>query len=417
MQSNILKSKNFFLFFLGAFVSDIGNVFYNFATSWFILEITGSAQAAGIYMATGSIVYLILVNFGSSLVDRMDKVKIMYVTDFIRGITISMAGFIIMTSDTHVVIISTLYVTTIIIAATGALFGPSYQSIVKYIVPEENLQQANAYLGMKGALQNIMGMLVAGIVYAALGIAWVFIINGVSFILSGISEIFIKADTKEIKDTPLTFKNVLLDIIEGWKYLYSKQKIFRLMGVSVLFNLGFMMLISIGLPYFFNQSLALHPSYLTTVHVTMSVAAIIVAMILSKKPQPDKMYHLLRKNILGLTLSFYGITTVMILMLNTDISFVLGYSLLLFTFFLTSMFNNAIGIPLQTIFIKEFDKNMMARAMTVIQVIAMAVFPLAAVFGGVLIEVVGMTVFLMIAGGVLVVPTVLIYVDKKFRTI
>jgi hypothetical protein len=64
VHSNILKSKNFFLFFLGAFVSDIGNIFYNFATSWFVLEITGSAQAAGIYMATGSIVYLILVNFG-----------------------------------------------------------------------------------------------------------------------------------------------------------------------------------------------------------------------------------------------------------------------------------------------------------------------------------------------------------------
>lgn len=417
MNSNILKSKNFFLFFLGAFVSDIGNIFYNFATSWFVLEITGSAQTAGIYMATGSIVYLILVNFGSSLVDRMDKVRIMYATDFIRGVTISIAGFIIMSSDSHVVIMTTLYVTTVIVAATGALFGPAYQSIVKYIVPEEQLQQANALLGMKGALQNILGMLVAGIVYSVLGIAWIFIINGVSYILSGISELFITADTKEIKDTPLTFKNVVLDIIEGWKYIYGKQQIFRLMGASILFNLAFMMLIAIGLPYFFNQSLSLHPSYLTTVNIVMSVAAIIVAIILTKKAQPEKMYHLLRQNILGLTLSFYGIVAVMILMLNTDIAFGLGYALLLITFFLTSMFNNAIGIPMQTIFIKEFDKTMMARAMTVIQVIAMAVFPLAAVFGGVLIEQVGMSVFLIIAGGVLVVPTIFIYVDKKLSTI
>jgi MFS transporter, DHA3 family, macrolide efflux protein len=138
----------------------------------------------------------------------MDKVRIMYVTDFIRGTTISIAGFIIMRSDAHVVIMATLYVTTVIVAATGALFGPAYQSIVKYIVPEEQLQQANALLGMKGALQNILGMLVAGIVYSVLGIAWVFIINGVSYILSGISELFITADTKEVKDTPLTFKNV-----------------------------------------------------------------------------------------------------------------------------------------------------------------------------------------------------------------
>jgi hypothetical protein len=30
----------------------------------------------------------------------------------------------------------------------------------------------------------------------------------------------------------------ILDIIEGWKYIYGKQQIFRLMGASILFNLG-----------------------------------------------------------------------------------------------------------------------------------------------------------------------------------
>ena len=59
---NVFTNKNFVLAFLGAFVSNMGNILYSFAVSFYILYLTNNnALIQGLYLATGGIVFTIVV--------------------------------------------------------------------------------------------------------------------------------------------------------------------------------------------------------------------------------------------------------------------------------------------------------------------------------------------------------------------
>jgi MFS family permease len=109
-------NRNFALLFLGGLVSRLGDSFYNFAISWYILSLTGSPVQAGYYMAFGAVIYLILSPFGGAIVDRLDKIKVIYLTDFVRGISVLVAGLMIFSGVEQSTQLIILYITSFIIS-------------------------------------------------------------------------------------------------------------------------------------------------------------------------------------------------------------------------------------------------------------------------------------------------------------
>src|SRR5438094_3513586 len=75
-----LQHRNFRLFFGGQSISLVGTWITRVATSWLIYRLTGSALLLGIAGFAGQIPTLIITPFAGVLVDRMDRRKIMLVT-------------------------------------------------------------------------------------------------------------------------------------------------------------------------------------------------------------------------------------------------------------------------------------------------------------------------------------------------
>ena len=417
MKKNILKDKNFLLYFIGMFVTSIGDIFYSFAVSWYILELTGSATQAGLYLAFGAIIKLILSNFGAALVDRMDKVKIMYFTDFIRGIAIIITGFIIFSTSDKTIILTTLYITASIMGTLGSLFGPATSALIKYMVPEESLQQANSYLQIKNSVQSIIGMASAGFIYSFLGISGVFILNGVTFIISGFTELFIQVETQEEIEGKTTFKQLLSDIKEGWVYIYNKPTIFSLMLIMVFLNFPFALLFGIGLPYLFNQTLGVAPSYLSYVNVVRSVAMILMLIYLSTKELGDKYYKNLRKYMTMTTVFYLLSISVVYVMGQALLAFNVAYALFLISMALLAMSNGGVSVPMQTFLAKSFDKEMFARSMAVIGIMSTITYPLASSVGGLIIDTLGLNVLLLFALVIYIICFVWFLCEKGIKKI
>ena len=98
----VFKNRNFALLFWGIAVSNIAHVFFSFAIGFYIYEITiplvGESDAEiikAVFIALSGILIVILSPIGGVLADRWNKAKIMYVTDFIRGVTILAAGAVV----------------------------------------------------------------------------------------------------------------------------------------------------------------------------------------------------------------------------------------------------------------------------------------------------------------------------------
>ena len=170
-SGNVFASRNFRLVFLGALVSELGALLYSFAVSFYILEISGNnAFIQGLYLALCGVAMLLSTPVGGVLGDRFNKARIMYVCDYIKGGVIILATALMLLFREPGAHIAILFVLGIIGNAVSGIFNPAAGSLFPHIVEEDQLQQANSYITMQSSFESILGVILAGVLYAALPI-------------------------------------------------------------------------------------------------------------------------------------------------------------------------------------------------------------------------------------------------------
>lgn len=398
MEIALTKNKNFILLYLGRLVSNFGNIFYNFAIGWFILSLTESPAAAAAYMAFGAIIFFVLTPFGGVLSDRWDKVRIVYITDFIRGTSIVLAGLVIMFdgtipigqlsidfgSDTFKIVI--LYITAFIISVNGALFNPAVTTLTPYIVGREQLQKANASLHAQNALINIAGTVSAAALYSVLGIGWIFIINGVAYIASAISEIFINVKTKEEVQTSLSVKQVFVDMGQGLSYLVKNRGLLVFTIVAVIINFFLAPVYSIGLPYLYNQVLKTEPIYYSLIGVLASAGTIVMSLIFTVIRQRDKMFKFVSRGLL-LWVPMLIIQAILIyLVVANAISFTLFFILSVTIAFIDGNISVFVNTPIGVAFQKYVPREMLGRVNSMLNTLVQGLVPISIALGGLFLE-------------------------------
>ena len=127
---NVFRYKNYTLAFLGALVSNLGNILYNFAVIFYILQLTGNnAFIQGLYLAVAGITYVLVTLFGGVIIDRFHKGKIMYICDYLKGAILILFTILLMfvftTVNAKVVVLFVIAVLSNIIAA---IFSPASAS-------------------------------------------------------------------------------------------------------------------------------------------------------------------------------------------------------------------------------------------------------------------------------------------------
>ena len=210
-RKNVFKNKNFTLTFLGALVSNVASLFYSFAVSFYILKVTdNNALLQGLYLAAGGVTFCIVTLFGGVISDRFNKAKIMYICDYLKGAIIIgftfLLMFVIKTTNGQVV---ALFIVSILLNAIAGIFTPASAALLPQIVDEDSFQQAQSYFSILNSFQSIFGILLAGIFYSLVPINILFFVVGGCYILSAISEMFIKYNSEfEKRDEKLTVKAI-----------------------------------------------------------------------------------------------------------------------------------------------------------------------------------------------------------------
>lgn len=112
--ANVFRNRNYQLVFLGTLVSELGALLYNFAVGFYILEISGNnAFLQGLYLALCGVALLLFTPVGGVLGDRVNKAKIMYVCDYIKG------GMIVLATVFMVVLVVGLAVVVVVVVVVG----------------------------------------------------------------------------------------------------------------------------------------------------------------------------------------------------------------------------------------------------------------------------------------------------------
>ncbi|HPG92245.1 MAG TPA: MFS transporter, partial [Clostridia bacterium] len=256
---NVLKNRNFVLLFLGTLVTNVGAMFYSFAISFYILDLTGNnALIQGIYLAFCGIIYVVMSPFGGVLADRWKKAKVIFMCDYIRGAFIGLsavATFFIMKAGNVNMQVILLFGIGLVSNVISAVFDPASASLLPLIVDEESVQQGNSYFQILRNLQSILGILLAGILYSLVPIHILFAIIAGCYLISGFSEMFIKHEyTPPANKT--TLKNMVADFRDGINYLKTQKAFVAMLFLLLFINFFFSPFYSNGMPYFIKTYVA-----------------------------------------------------------------------------------------------------------------------------------------------------------------
>lgn len=176
-----LSYPNYRLWFAGAIVANIGTWMQRVAQDWLVLtELTNdSGVAVGITTALQFGPALLLSAYAGVLADRIDRRRLLLATNGALGLLAAGLGLLVMSGQVQ---LWHVYLFAFGLGCVSALDGPPRQTFVADMVPPERLSNA---VGLNSASFNaarLIGPGLAGVLIAAVGSGWVFLINGATFL-------------------------------------------------------------------------------------------------------------------------------------------------------------------------------------------------------------------------------------------
>ncbi len=399
-HGNVFGSRNFRLVFFGALVSELGAMLYSFAVSFYILEISdNNAFLQGLYLALCGMVMLVFTPVGGVLGDRFNKVHIMYICDCLKGGGIILATVLMLLFPAPAAHIAILFALGIIGNAVSGIFNPAAGALFPHIVEEDRLQQANAYFSMKNSLEGIIGVVLAGVLYSLLPIQVLFLLVGICFVASGVSEMLIRYEHRP-SDEQLTLGLALRDMGEGFTYLRTKKGIVALIGAILFINFFFTPLTGNFMPYFVKTDLATAPSYLfdkilkpelwsSVFSVCFAVSSLVAASILSARPQKEKCGRRTAFILSLQALLMIGITAAYWFFVRQGVS-INGFLITLcICFLLTGFLISSVNIPISTVIMRVVDRDKLSKVNSLLSIGSQGMIPIASVLAGLILEALG----------------------------
>ena len=423
---NVFCYKNFTLTFLGAFVSNLGNTLYLFAVSFYILSLTNNnAFIQGAYLATGGIVYVLVTLFGGVISDRFHKGKIMFMCDYAKGgmlIAFTLLLMLVIQDPSAKVVV--LFIIAVLGNIIAAIFSPAASSLLPRIVPEKSYQQAQSYNSLMQSSLGVLGVILAAILYSVLDIHVLFFIVGGCYVLSGVSEMFIKYDYQKNEDK-LTVKQVFKDIGDGMKYIGKLKPLLFLMLGILLLNFFVSPLSANFLPYFVATDVAsrnyLFSNFLTpemwssVIQVAYAIGMIIMALILSNRPQKDRIYKGLSISLIIFAALYVVLTTIYVFFVNN----LADINVMLIAFvpigITMGMMLIAINIPITTKMLTIVDKDKLGKVNSVIDVGSQGLIPLSNFLAGLVISGLGASWLCIISTVGLSLMTIFLVINKHVK--
>ncbi len=238
-----LKGHNYKLWAGAALVSNVGTWMQRTAQDWLVLtQLTdNNAMAVGIVMALQFGPLVLLLPFTGYAADTFDRRKFLFVTQGIMGFLALVLGILTITG---MVQLWHVYVCAFLLGCAVAFDVPTRQTFVAELVGENDLANAVALNSTSFHVARMLGPAVAGVLIAAVGTGWVFLVNGASFgaVLCALGRIRIHELFRD-KRAVRARKN----LVEGFRYVWNRPdlKIMLLMFFLVgAFGLNFQLFIS-----------------------------------------------------------------------------------------------------------------------------------------------------------------------------
>jgi len=236
-----LRNPNFRLFWSGNFLSNIGTWMQNVAQGWLVLVLTNSAFWLGVVGFAGSIPFLIFTLFGGVIADRVDKRRLLLVTQTVMMALAFLLAALAWFKGADGRPLIRVWEVALIAFLNGtamSMNAPSYQAMVPRLVRREDLTNAIALNSAQFNMSRILGPTLGGYAMVAFGVAGNFFLNGVSFL----AVLWALTRIRYPDERPARHESVWASLRGGFAYLHGERQMFVLVWMTATASL-------LGIPF------------------------------------------------------------------------------------------------------------------------------------------------------------------------
>ena len=226
----------------------------NVARPFLILELTDSAFLVGLIAATRMVPMLFLGVWAGVLADRMDKKRILQVTQSITFLTHASTAALLLTGLIEPWMV---FVGTFTGGASQAFNQPARVSLIPRMVPRENVTNAIALVSAAFNTMRFMGPAIAAVVLGAASFGDLYVLQALMllFVLWSTSQISVST-----RETRARTTSMRAELVEGFKAVRQDKPVLYILALSLVIFIWGMPFQGVFIPLIGKQELGLSTS-------------------------------------------------------------------------------------------------------------------------------------------------------------
>jgi MFS family permease len=183
-----------------------------------LYHLTGSALQVGLLSICDAVPLLLFAAVGGTIADRLDRRKVVLVTDVGLMLCTALLAVNAFVGKPQV---WALYVLAFLATSCWSLGAPALRAMMPGLVPPEQLAASQALQSIYGQTAAIVGPALGGVLIAATGVGWAYVIDGATFAAS-------LATVLRVAPAPVVGEvatQALESLREGWRFLRNQPVI------------------------------------------------------------------------------------------------------------------------------------------------------------------------------------------------
>lgn len=368
----MLANKGFKIFVIvwfGQLVSLTGTAVTRFALLIWAYEQTGSATTLALLGFYSFVPYILVSPIAGVWVDRLDRRRIMMVTDLGAGLmTLAILGLY----ATGSLEIWHLFVAEALTGFFEAFQVPAYTAVTTLLIPKNQYARASGMNSMAHSAAQIGGPVLAGLLLGFIHIEGVMIVDIATVIVALLTLLIVRFPTIKVDEAEQAQKtNTLQEIKMGLAYIYRRRGLRNLLLIYCGINFAGTVTYFALLPTLILARTGGNELALATVQAALGIGGVLGGLVLSVWGGPKKQIHGV---LAAAALSFW----------LGDTLFAIGRTLTLWTIggFMAAFFIPFIVGANRAIWQSKVDPHMQGRVFSLQGMLQTSTMPLAYLVAG-----------------------------------
>lgn len=390
----LLKQRNFAFGFFAYLVSYSGTAMAPIAMAFGVLELTGSTADSSFVIAAPVVAQLALLLVSGTLADRTSRKKMLVGSDILAMGAQFAIAFLFLSGTATIPMLTGLM---LVLGCAFALNVPAATGFIPQLVEKEELQAANALLGLARNSAITLGAALAGMMVAFLGAGLTLLIDAVTF---GLSAILI-SQIKPKNQTKGEATDFLSDLRLGWKEFTRHTWLWVIVLQFSLVVAASEAVWGLLGPAIAKRDLGGAVSWgfvAASFGVGTAIGGLIAMQLKVARPMFFATFLVFSFSLVPLTLSVP-----------------LEVWMICCAAFTSGLFGQIFGVLWYTTLQKVVPHHMLSRVSAYDHLGSIGLAPLGIVAGGILFEVIGARYTLWLAASLIIVPTIFVLMVRDVR--